>query len=153
MTEARQNRLLRPETLTAIGLIVAATGFLIPTFDLRPISALLPAAMLIGLIVLSALLLVSDQRKAAAGEVAKPVSTAPGRVIGAFALIVGYAVATDLLGFYPSTVVIIPLVSAIFGYRSPLGLVIATAIVVGSIWLIFDFGMSQDFPAGRLWQD
>ncbi|MCA0919258.1 tripartite tricarboxylate transporter TctB family protein [Pseudooceanicola nanhaiensis] len=153
MTEARRNRLLRPETLTAIGLIVAATGFLIPTFDLRPISALLPAAMLIGLIVLSALLLVSDQRKAAAGEVAKPVSTAPGRVIGAFALIVGYAVATDLLGFYPSTIVIIPLVSAIFGYRSPLGLVIATAIVVGSIWLIFDFGMSQDFPAGRLWQD
>ena len=28
---------------------------------------------------------------------------------------------------------------------------IDTVIVVGTIWAIFDFGMSQDFPTGRLW--
>jgi len=47
--------------------------------------------------------------------------------------------------------VTIPLVAWIFGYRSSVGLLIATVIVVGTVWAIFDFGMSQDFPSGRLW--
>lgn len=151
MPDRRKSRLTRPETLTALGTVVVAAGFLVPTFDMRPISALLPAAMLIGLIVLSALLLVTDQRKAAAGDEAKPVTQSPKRVIGAFLLIVAYAVATDFIGFYVSTVVTIPLVAWLFGYRNPVGLLMATVIVVGTIWLIFDFGMSQDFPAGRIW--
>ena len=104
-----------------------------------------------GLIVLSVALLVSDQRKARAGESAKSMTQAPKRVIGAFLLIVTYALACDFIGFYVSTAVTIPLVAWIFGYRSPIGLLIATVIVVGTIWAIFDFGMSQDFPSGRLW--
>lgn len=151
MPESRNSRLTRPETLTALGIIVAAAGFLIPTTALRPISALLPAAMLVGLIVLSVALLVSDQRKASAGESAKSMTQAPKRVIGAFLLIVTYALACDFIGFYVSTAVTIPLVAWIFGYRSPIGLLIATVIVVGTIWAIFDFGMSQDFPTGRFW--
>ena len=151
MPESRKPRLTRPETLTAIGIIVVAAGFLIPTQDLRAISALLPAAMLIGLIVLSVALLVSDQRKASAGEDAEPMTKAPKRVIGAFLLIVAYALSCDFIGFYVSTAITIPLVAWIFGYRSPIGLLIATVIVVGTIWAIFDFGMSQDFPTGRFW--
>ena len=151
MPESRNSRLTRPETLTAVGIIVVAAGFLVPTYDLRAISALLPAAMLIGLIVLSVFLLLADQRKASAGEDAAPMTKAPKRVIGAFLMIVGYALACDFIGFYVSTAVTIPLVAWTFGYRSPVGLLIATVIVVGSIWAIFDFGMSQDFPAGRLW--
>ena len=107
--------------------------------------------MLIGLIVLSVFLLIADQRKAGAGADAPPVTKSPRRVIGAFLLIVAYALATDFIGFYVSTAVTIPLVAWVFGYRSPMGLLIATVIVVGTIWAIFDFGMSQDFPAGRLW--
>ena len=152
MTESRKSRLTRPETLTAVGIIVVAAGFLIPTTDLRAISALLPAVMLVGLIVLSVLLLLADQRKAAEGEPAAPMTKAPKRVIGAFLLIVAYALATDFIGFYVSTVVTIPLVAWAFGYRNPLGLTIATVIVVGTIWLIFDVAMSQDFPVGRLWE-
>ncbi|WP_417211154.1 tripartite tricarboxylate transporter TctB family protein [Antarctobacter sp.] len=151
MPESRPSRLTRPETLTALGIIAVAALFLIPTFDLRPISALLPAAMLIGLIVLSGALLATDQRKASAGEGAPPMTKSPKRVIGAFLLIVAYALATDFVGFYVSTALTIPLVAYSFGYRSPVGLLIATVIVVGSIWLIFDFGMSQDFPTGRFW--
>jgi hypothetical protein len=151
MPESRISRLTRPETLTALGIIVVAAGFLIPTFDLRPISALLPAAMLIALIVLSVFLLLTDQRKAGAAEEAPQMTKSPKRVIGAFSLIVAYALATDFIGFYVSTAFAIPLVAWLFGYRSPLGLLIATVIVVGTIWAIFDFGMSQDFPAGRLW--
>ncbi|WP_121632327.1 tripartite tricarboxylate transporter TctB family protein [Tropicibacter alexandrii] len=151
MPESRKSRLTRPETLTALGIIVAASGFLFPTFELRAISALLPAAMLIGLIVLSVVLLLADQRKASAGEGAAPMTKSPKRVVGAFLLIVAYALATDFIGFYVSTVVAVPLVAWLFGYRSPVGLLIATVIVVGTIWAIFDFGMNQDFPTGRFW--
>jgi hypothetical protein len=44
-------------------------------------------------------------------------------------------------------------VAWIFGYRNPLGLAVATLVVVGAIWLIFGLGMSQEFPAGRFWKD
>lgn len=152
MPERLSSRLSRPETLTAIGIILAAAAFLVPTAALRPISALLPAVMLIALVVLGAVLLVMDQRKAAAGEPARQMTDAPGRVAGAFLLIVCFALATDFVGFYPSAVVAIPLVAWVFGYRSPLGLALATLIMVGSVYMIFDFGMSQDFPAGRLWR-
>ncbi len=149
MTDRPKSRLLRPETLTALGIVVVAIGFLIPTFGLRAISALLPAAMLIGLILLSVALLASDQRKASRGEAPKAMTKSPARVAGAFGLILGYALATDFIGFYVSTAVTIPLVAFAFGYRNPVGLLIATVIVVGTIWAIFDFGMSQDFPSGR----
>lgn len=153
MSDRSANRFLRPETLTAIGIILVSVGFLFPTFELRSISALLPAVMLISLIVLSVFLMIADQRKAAAEDEAQPISKAPRRVLGAFLLIVAYALATDFVGFYPSTIVTIPLVAWVFGYRSPLGLATATVIVVGAVWLIFEFGMSQDFPTGRLWQN
>ena len=152
MSENPTNRLARPETLTALGIIVVAAAFFVPTMDLQPISALLPVAMLAGMIILAALLLIADQRKAVAGEAPEPMTKAPKRVLGAFALIVAYAVATHLIGFYPGTAISIPLVAFLFGYRNPFGLALATVIVVGAIYLIFDFGMSQDFPSGSLWQ-
>ena len=49
MPDSRKKRFLRPETLTAIGTIIAAAALLFPTAELRPISALLPAAMLAAL--------------------------------------------------------------------------------------------------------
>lgn len=150
MSDPRASRLSRPETLTAIGIIIAAGAFMIPAVQLRPISALLPVAMLVGMIVLGIVLLVIDQRKALAGDAAEPMMRAPKRVLGAFVLTVAYAVAADFIGFYVSTAVIIPLVAYIFGFRNPLGLLAATVIVVGSIYLIFDFGMSQEFPTGLL---
>lgn len=152
MSDHRPHRLARPETLTALGTILISLSFIFPTTELRPISALLPAAMLVGLIALSVILLVHDQRKASQGTETPPMSKAPKRVVGAFLLIVSYALATDFIGFYSATAIAIPLVAWLFGYRSPPGLALATAIVLGSVYLIFDLGMSQDFPAGRLWQ-
>lgn len=150
--KVRASRLLRPETLTAIGLLIASVAFLIPTAEMRPLSALLPAAMLIATSILSVILLISDQRKAAAGEPAAAMTKSPGRVLGALALIVLYTLAVDFIGFYPATAVSVPLVAWTFGYRHPLGLLTATAIVLGFIWLVFSFAMSQEFPVGRLWE-
>lgn len=151
MPKPDTHRLMRAETLTAIGLSAAAAGLLFPTAELSPISALLPATMLIAMMVFSAVLLIADQRKAAAGEAAQRVTKAPKRVLLAFFLIVAYALAVDFVGFYISTAVAIPLVAYAFGYRDSLGLVIATLITLTAIYLIFGLAMSQEFPAGRLW--
>ena len=151
MSKPDTPRLMRAETLTAIGLFLFSAGFMYPTAQLTPISALLPASMLIAMMVFSVVMLVADQRKAAAGEAARPVTKSPQRVIWAFFLIAAYAVSVDCIGFYTSTGVSIPLVAYAFGYRKPLGLAIATLIVLGMIYLIFGLAMSQDFPAGRIW--
>jgi len=151
MSQNIKTRMLRPETLTAIGLLIVSVVLLIPTSGFPPISALLPAAMLVGLCILAMIMLVIDQRKAARGEAAAPMMKAPKRVLGAFVLVVLYAVAVDFIGFYPSTAVSIPLVAYAFGYRRRLGLAIAAVIVLVAIYLIFSFAMSQEFPAGRLW--
>lgn len=151
MQKSILSRVLRAETITAICLIVAAGGFLIPTMALPALPALLPAAMLVGLILLATAMLIVDQRKASAGEENPPVVKAPMRVVSAFALIVAYAIAVELIGFYISTAVSLPLVAYAFGYRNPVGLAIATAIVLAAIYLIFSFSMSQDFPTGLLW--
>nr|WP_321445614.1 tripartite tricarboxylate transporter TctB family protein [uncultured Cohaesibacter sp.] len=151
MQKNNLSRVLRAETITAICLIVAAGVFLIPTMALPALPALLPAAMLIGLIILATAMLIVDQRKASAGEEATRVVKAPMRVISAFGLIIAYAIAVDLIGFYISTALSLPLVAYVFGYRNPVGLAIATAIVLAAIYLIFSFSMSQDFPTGLLW--
>ncbi|MDD8024563.1 MAG: tripartite tricarboxylate transporter TctB family protein [Paracoccaceae bacterium] len=151
MSDTPKHRFLRPETLTAIGTIIVAAGFLLPTVDLRPLSALLPATMLVSLIVLGAIMLISDQRKAGSGQAARPMTKAPRRVLGAFALVVLYALGVDFVGFYPATAISVPLVAYAFGYRHPFGLALATLIVLVAIWLIFGFAMSQEFPTGRLW--
>lgn len=145
------HRLRRPETLVAIGLVLAAGGLLLPATALPPLSALLPATMLAALLVLGTIMLVRDQRRAAAGAAPTPLARSPGRVLGAFALILLYALAVDGIGFYPATALAVPLIAAAFGYRSPLGLALATLLVLSGIWLLFDFVMDQSFPTGRFW--
>lgn len=151
MSQNAPNRFWRPETLTAVCLIVVAAGFLIPTAALRPLSALLPATMLVALIALGVMLLVRDQRTALAGQPALAMTKAPKRVLAAFALIALYAFCVDFIGFYPATGISVPLVAFVFGYRQPLGLALATLIVLSAIWLIFSVAMFQEFPTGRLW--
>ena len=140
MSNPRRPRLFRPETLTALGIIAVAVAFMAPTAALKPISAFLPATMLIGMAVLSLFLLLVDQRAAGAGEDAPPMTASPKRVLGAFLMIVCYALSTDYVVAY------------VFGYRSLPGLALAACIVLGAIYLIFDVAMAQTFPVGRLWK-
>ena len=151
MTNSDTHRFLRAESLTAVGVFVVAAGFLVPTASLQALSALLPAAMLISLMVLSVALLIADQRKATAGVPAEKMTKAPKRVFAAFALVVLFALAVDFIGFYPSTALSVPFVAYAFGYRNIKGLAVATLIVLAMIYLIFGIAMSQEFPSGRLW--
>ncbi|NVJ92717.1 MAG: tripartite tricarboxylate transporter TctB family protein [Methylocystaceae bacterium] len=153
MTNKNKHRMLRPETLTALGIILISGAFLAPAFELGTIAALLPAVMLIGLIALSLILLIGDQRAASAGSPPEQVTKSPKRVIGSFILIVCYVLSVDYIGFYPSTAIGIPLIAYIFGFRNLLGLVAASVIVVGAVYLIFDLGMHRDFPIGHIWMN
>lgn len=151
MAQMGFHRLLRPESLTAIGIVLVSAGLLLPTLEMRALSALLPAAMLISLILLAAWMFVSDQRSASKKEAGKAMTKSPKRVLGAFVLVVLYALSVDFVGFYTSTALSVPLVAYLFGFKNPFGLVIATIIVLSVIYLIFGFAMNQEFPTGRLW--
>ena len=151
MTMSIGDRLGRPETLTAIGILLIAGFFLSLTAALDPLSALLPAVMLSALIVLALLLLVIDQRKASAGIAPIKATKNPRRVVAALCLVVLYSISVDLIGFYPSTAISVPLIAYAFGYRELRGLAMSTAIVLLGIYLIFSFAMGQEFPLGRIW--
>lgn len=151
MTRSFFDRLRRPETLTAMGLIAGSAALLTLTPELPALSALLPIAMLLSLMVLAGVLLVKDQLSASRGQTAKPMTESPHRVLGALIGIVVYMVCVEYLGFYLSTAVSVPALAYAFGYRNGPGLVLATLIVVGSIYGIFDWVMGQSFPIGQLW--
>lgn len=153
MANSLTTRLGRPDTLVACGLILVAIGFLAMALDLDMQVAMMPIAVLVGLIGLGAALLVSDQRKASAEIAPERVTQAPGRVLGAFALIVIFFVAVHFVGFYPSVAVFVPLSAWLFGYRSPVGLAVATVIVLAGIYAIFTFAMAQEFPTGIFWSN
>lgn len=144
-------RVSRPESLTAIGIFVLSAGFLSLTAQLDPLSALLPAVMLSALMLLSFLLFLVDQRHASAGQAPVAATKNPKRVMAALALVVLYTISVDLLGFYPSTAVFVPLVAYLFGYRDLRGLMLATVIVLAGIYAIFSFAMAQEFPLGLVW--
>lgn len=151
MSRIFKERLLRPDTLVAMVVLLTAAGLLLPTAELRAASAFLPATMLIGLMALALIMLVLDQRQASAGKAAQALTDSPNRVAAAFLLIVLYVVSVDFLGFYLSTAVSVPAVAFAFGYRSRAGLTLATLVVLAAVYLIFDFAMAQEFPTGRLW--
>lgn len=144
-------RCKRPTTLTALGTLVLAVVFVPSTLTLPSISALLPGVMLAALVVLALLLLIRDQRDAATQTSTDANRHSTSRVLIAFALIVGYALAVEWLGFYPSTAVAVPLTAFVFGYRQKLGLLLATLVVTAGIYLIFSLAMGQEFPSGLLW--
>lgn len=151
MPKMGSNRLLRAESLTAIGIVLVCAGLLIPTLEMRPISALLPGVMLISLILLALWMFISDQRSASQNKAPKVMTKSPKRVLGAFVLVLLYALSVDFIGFYVSTAISVPLVAYLFGFKSPAGLAVATIIVLSVIYLIFGFAISQEFPTGRLW--
>lgn len=144
-------RCMRPTTLTALGTWALVGVFVPSTLRLPSISALLPGVMLAALVVLALLLLIRDQRDAATPTSTDANRHSSSRVLIAFVLIVGYALAVEWLGFYPSTAVGVPLTAFVFGYRQKLGLLLATLIVTCGIYLIFSLAMAQEFPSGLVW--
>lgn len=136
---------LRAEIGFAVFIVLGCAALLAIALDLPTMSALLPVAMLICIIVLALMLGVS----LITGRVETPEQLSMerhGRIAGAFAAIFIYAIAVPLVGFYTSTIVMLPTVAWCFGLRNPRALALATTIFVGGVYLIFTVAMGQRFP-------
>lgn len=130
----------------AIFIMLGCAALLPIAFDLPAMSALLPVAILVLMIGLGLALAITQYLRR--DKLPDRIGIDhPHAAFGTFAAIFGYALAVQFIGFYTSTIVMIPLVGWIAGYRSAKGLALATVLFVGLIYLIFTFLMSQRFPA------
>ena len=148
MTTKARNPLLGADGIAAAVVMLGASALLIWAVKMPTMSAMLPVAMLVFLIVLGAIMLVKNVialRRGAAKQ-ARLVQR-PKRAFGAFFGIVAYTVLVPLIGFYTSTIVMVPAVAWVFGYRNSARLMLGTAIFAASVFLVFSVAMGQQFPA------
>ncbi len=145
MTNQTGSRLLHPDNIAGVVLIAVCAWLLTKVTDMPYMSALLPVTMLGAIIVLSVLMIVRNLIKSGAVPV-KPVFTSLPRFLLVVACVGGYVLAVGTLGFYTSTLVMLPVVAWLFGYRKPKGIALATLIFVGGIALIFLVLMNQSLP-------
>ena len=137
---------LGAEGIAAIVIMLGASALLVEAVPMPTMSAMLPIAMLVFLIGLGAIMLVRNVIVRRKGMVQERLVRRPKRAIGAYFAIVIYTLLVSLIGFYTSTALMVPLVGWIFGYRNLPRLMLATAIFVGSIFVIFNLAMGQQFP-------
>ena len=137
---------LGAEGIAAIVIMLGASALLVEAVPMPTMSAMLPIAMLVFLIGLGAIMLVRNVIVRRKGMVQERLVRRPKRAIGAYFAIVIYTLLVSLIGFYTSTVLMVPLVGWIFGYRNLPRLMLATAIFVGGIFVIFNLAMGQQFP-------
>ena len=142
--------LLIPETIAGILVIIACSYLLGMVSDMPRASALLPAIVLWIGILLSAVMIVSEIKKTLSGREKKPFFVDVSRfAIAAFFSCI-YVPAVHFVGFYTSTLVFIPLVGWIFGYRNKKVTCLVTLTFMAGLYLIFSFVMGKDLPAELL---
>ena len=146
MSDKVRGSLLGADGIAAIVIMLGASALLVEAARMPTMSAMLPIAMLVFLIGLAATMLVKNVTAQRRGVVQARLVQRPKRAIGAYFAIVIYSLLVSLIGFYTSTVLMVPLVGWIFGYRNLPRLMLATVIFVGSIFLIFNLAMGQEFP-------
>ncbi|WP_342596200.1 tripartite tricarboxylate transporter TctB family protein [Salinicola lusitanus] len=141
---------LMPTVVVCIALMGASIAFIVMGAGLPLESAMFPLGVLGVVCVLSVVLLVQSclqDRKREAGE-GHPESL--GKVVlGLFCVLV-YLVAVAKLGFYASTFLMIPLMSAAFGYRRWERSLFGSALFTVMLYLLFDMAMGRSLPHGWL---
>ncbi|RCK49831.1 hypothetical protein TH25_12470 [Thalassospira profundimaris] len=145
MTNQTGSRILHPDNIAGVVLIAVAAWLLTKVTDMPYMSALLPVAMLCTIIGLSALMILRNLIKSGAVSV-NPVFTSLPRFALVVACVAGYVISVANAGFYTSTLLMLPVVSWLFGYRKLKGIALATLIFVGGIALIFLVLMNQSLP-------
>lgn len=147
MPRKPDNVALRPDNIAAVICIAASASLLTLSLKMPKMSALLPTAMLVAMIVLSLALIARGLVGASHEKPRAGVFVSLHRFFWAISSVLGYVVAVDFIGFYTSSVIMIPAVAWIFGYRNPWRLALATVLFVGGTALIFQVGMNREFPA------
>lgn len=145
MTNQTGSRILQPDNIAGVVLIAACAWLLTKVTDMPEMSALLPIAMLSTMIALSVLMILRNLIRAEAIAV-KPVFSSLSRFLLVVVCVGFYVLAVATIGFYTSTLIMLPAVAWLFGYRSIKGIALATLIFVGGIALIFLVLMNQSLP-------
>ena len=141
--------LLRPISLIYLGVIFISLYLLGPASVLDSDAGMLPKAMLILLIVFSLYSLfqiAKDVFKNVRQD--KSVLKSPIRVAFALFSMLVLILCVENLGFYPTIIIFVPLVSYFFGCKNVKVLFLSTLIFLSFVYLIFSFAMSKEFPTG-----
>jgi hypothetical protein len=146
MSDTKFTKLLTPQNLAAGICILVSFAFLRSAWSFPGMSMMLPVAMLLAMILLSSAIIIRSYIAPVPETSGTPFFVAKRKFLSAVAIIIIYALAVEFVGFYTSTVIMVPVASWVFGYRSPAGIALATTIFVGGIALIFLVLMNRSFP-------
>ncbi len=141
--------LLKPISVVYFLIIFLALFLVTPAVDLSDEAGMLSKLMLMLLVCLSLFSLLKVAKQAYNGETnQKAVLKSPIRVFSSLLAMVSLVACIDVIGFYPTIIVFVPLISYWFGCKNVKVLAISTAIFVSLIYLIFSFAMGKEFPTG-----
>ncbi len=150
MTNNIIKRLLVPEVMAGVAIIIGCFYLMSLVSDMPRASALLPYIVLWSGITLSVAMILVEVKKSFENREREPFFVDKQRfAIGAI-LSCLYVPAVGFIGFYTSTLVFIPLVGWIFGYRNKRVMAIVTAAFMAGIYFIFSFVMGKELPAELL---
>lgn len=145
-------------TPTAIGaavLISVVLFFLFFSVNLKGSSAYFPTFTLGLILILSMVLIVKEVfvRKPADPDAKKgePWSkTLTLQIALSIVLMFAYIPLMNWVGFYTTTLIYVPIVSYIYGYRDIKRVIIGTVVYTGLLYIIFSQLMGREMPSGIL---
>ena len=150
MSTRVSNEFLIGQSIASAVIFIASAAFLPQALAMSGMSGLLPTVMLVALMGLAGVLgvqtVLAYRRAGLDGRVFVDIR----RFGGALALSIVYVLVIPVIGFYPATAIMVPVTAALFGYRKPWGLALATVLFVGGLALLFHTLMQRAFPGG-LW--
>lgn len=138
----------------ALVLIAVSVFFLFQSIHLKGSSAYFPTFILSLIVLLSALLAVTEYIKNKKSET-EQVNRSERleqikRVALSITLMATYIAMMKWIGFYVTTLIAIPLISYIFGYRERKKVAIGTVIYTVLLYVIFSQIMGREMPHGIL---
>jgi len=137
---------LTPDVISALVIIAISIFLLSKTTGLPAESSLFPSAVLRVMIILAVVLGSMSLVKNWSADTTKDVFKDRRRFLHTVIVIVAYAVAVDTIGFYSSTVIMLPATAFLFGYRLLHNIAITTVSLVGALLVLFTLLMGREFP-------
>lgn len=135
------------DATSGVVLIGVSAYLLSIAFEMPDASGMLPVFMVVLAIVLSVILIAGSIRRRLNGESATVFFHDKRLFFIAAALVCVYIPCVEILGFYTSTTILIPLTSWLFGYRKVKVIAVTTLGFVGGMLAIFTLVMGSNFPA------
>ena len=146
MSPAKFKLVLAPDVIAAFVVIAISVFLLSKTAGLPAESSQFPSAVLRVMILLAVVLGSRDIIRNWAGSTTRDVFKNRGRFLRTATVIVIYAVAVDTIGFYSSTVIMLPVTAFLFGYQHRRNVAITTISLVGALLILFTLLMGREFP-------